>query len=918
MSNEDDGTKKNACAQKQKQKPSITRSVSNISAMRCKHDSSTTTTVSEVANAELSCYGVFRKLEPDDGGVVVGGAVPRRVTAGRPPPRLPALPPPPSTPPPPPLTAALPTAFIYGEYDIDDVDDDDVYGDFDRDTYSVYDDDYVRGVCCDTVAAAISSRGITALPAACANITTTKTGPQPPSSNGRRYRDDDDDGDVVPKDFGVVVWGDDYGCSPAAATGDLRGAVAGGAAAPFSHTPMGSTTKLVGIDANNDDTPKIYCCKSKCLQSFGTLLMTVSLTVSLANIVRLPRMVFLYGGGTFLVSYLAVTVVFGVPLLFLEITLGQFCQQGATKLWRAVPLLKGVGFVKVLASVLLAAYYPIIMALSLFYGARSIIGSIPFPECSNSINFFQPSSFNFNSGDECLQQTFIKPPHLGWQWIAMDVSLLLLIWIIVAISLIKNSKSYRTAALLVVPVTFVTIAVLLAKGLNANQRGLEILLDIQWEKLWKLDIWYHAVVQFFFTTHLGFGNITTCAGRLYSKSNPFWTSVMLTAVSAVVGISAVSIATMWIYDMQQSGVVVSVSAAQSEVWFLTFVYELTVKGVLSDIWATLVYAMVFLSGFLSLIAATYTAIVGLSVETKEKWKWWILTCTICFIGFLMGVLCLLPENLLAVHLLDEYIIGRMLVTSTVLELIGFVWIYGLESLSNDFEFVLGYKLCFLWKSIWLGTPVLFMVFEFWSLFIMPLTESDYSANDSMWLYVIGWIVYLFVWSLIIGIAVWQISAQVDYNFSQKFLSTVKPSRNWGPVDPIYRHCWVQWKKQYQVTGERDFTLRRRGTRDYTHSIKRGKHAAPPGTAYSVSPTSLDRTSSPCYSIGNSPPRPPPRADDQHQHQQQQRHRQQQHQQHDLRHFHYGDERAAAEHHQRRWAAGDPRNGGAAVNPINYM
>jgi len=43
-------------------------------------------------------------------------------------------------------------------------------------------------------------------------------------------------------------------------------------------------------------------------------------------------------------------------------------------------------------------------------------------------------------------------------------------------------------ALLVVPATFVTIAVLLVKGLNANQRGLDILLDIQWETLWKLDV----------------------------------------------------------------------------------------------------------------------------------------------------------------------------------------------------------------------------------------------------------------------------------------------------------------------------------------------------------------------------------------------------------------------------------------------
>jgi len=137
------------------------------------------------------------------------------------------------------------------------------------------------------------------------------------------------------------------------------------------------------------------------------------------------------------------------------------------------------------------------------------------------------------------------------------------------------------------------------------------------------------------------------------------------------------------------------------------------------------------------MAATYTAVVGLSVETKDKWKWWILTSTVCFVGFLMSVLCLLPvsipfrpsrgptrtraysvtaflaraslqEDLQAVHLLDEYVVVRMVVTSTVLELIGFVWIYGLESLSNDFEFVLGYKLCFVWKSVWLSTPVLFM------------------------------------------------------------------------------------------------------------------------------------------------------------------------------------------------------------------
>lgn len=84
------------------------------------------------------------------------------------------------------------------------------------------------------------------------------------------------------------------------------------------------------------------------------------------------------------------------------------------------------------------------------------------------------------------------------------------------------------------------------------------------------------------------------------------TSVMLTVVSVIVGVCSVSIITMWIYDMKSSGVNISWSAAQSEVWFLTLVYELTVKGVLSEMWATLVYALVFLSGFLSLVSIEYT------------------------------------------------------------------------------------------------------------------------------------------------------------------------------------------------------------------------------------------------------------------------------------------------------------------------
>lgn len=198
----------------------ITRSVSNISAMRCKNESTMMTPtrgLSEVASAEMSCYGVFRKLESVRGG----GEQP--IAAGRPPqsPRLSVAVPSPS------ITPVSPrvSAFAYVTAAADDDHDHD-FCNFDRETYSVYG--------CDTATA----------------VTTSTTATDAASTGGRD--------DCGLSDFGgAVAWDDyDYCCSAATAvdtTVDLRG----GAAVPFSHTPMGSTTKLVGIDANSDDTPKV-------------------------------------------------------------------------------------------------------------------------------------------------------------------------------------------------------------------------------------------------------------------------------------------------------------------------------------------------------------------------------------------------------------------------------------------------------------------------------------------------------------------------------------------------------------------------------------------------------------------------------------------------------------------------------------
>lgn len=207
--------------------------------MRGKHDASTKTAasaMSEVASAELTCYGVFRKLEPDtdNNDDVSGGGV--RVTAGRPPPPLPAA-----------AAASFSPqqpSFAFGtvaaENDADD------YSDFDRGTYTVYDR---CSDCGGTTATAIT------------RTTTTTTTTAASTAGGLSYSEDG------LSDF--VVWDDRFDCPATAAvvqditTGDLRNVVGGAAGVPFSHTPMGSTTKLVGIDANSDDSSKVRTLSSR-------------------------------------------------------------------------------------------------------------------------------------------------------------------------------------------------------------------------------------------------------------------------------------------------------------------------------------------------------------------------------------------------------------------------------------------------------------------------------------------------------------------------------------------------------------------------------------------------------------------------------------------------------------------------------
>ncbi|KAL3283905.1 hypothetical protein HHI36_018074, partial [Cryptolaemus montrouzieri] len=113
-----------------------------------------------------------------------------------------------------------------------------------------------------------------------------------------------------------------------------------------------------------------------------TVICTISLSAGLGNLYRLPQSAVLNGGVPFIAAYLILTVIIGLPLLFLELGIGQLAEDGFIKSWRVVPFFKGVGYVKLLAGCLLCIYYPLLIGLSLFYIVWMAKESLPFQECA--------------------------------------------------------------------------------------------------------------------------------------------------------------------------------------------------------------------------------------------------------------------------------------------------------------------------------------------------------------------------------------------------------------------------------------------------------------------------------------------------------------------------------------------------------
>ena len=102
------------------------------------------------------------------------------------------------------------------------------------------------------------------------------------------------------------------------------------------------------------------------------LISTVSAAIGIGNVWRFPYLSFKHGGSTFIFTYIYSLFIIGIPMLILELTLGQKMQKGSAGSMRGiVPRLAGIGYVASFSGFVTALTYNILLGMSIIYLLQS-------------------------------------------------------------------------------------------------------------------------------------------------------------------------------------------------------------------------------------------------------------------------------------------------------------------------------------------------------------------------------------------------------------------------------------------------------------------------------------------------------------------------------------------------------------------
>ncbi|MDD5477495.1 MAG: sodium-dependent transporter [Candidatus Omnitrophica bacterium] len=416
----------------------------------------------------------------------------------------------------------------------------------------------------------------------------------------------------------------------------------------------------------------------------GIIMAVAGSAIGLGNFLRFPAKAAANGGGAFMIPYFISLLLLGIPLMWIEWTLGRYgggFEHGTApgifhSLWQKNRFIKYFGVIGIFGPLVIFIYYVFIESWTLAYSFFALAGKYTALTDQQSLR-------HFLTGFQGLEKNQYFN-GIGTAYLFFLVTFLLNIWVIYYGIKGGIEKLCKWA----MPLLFVFGLVLMSRVLTLGapdlsrpawnvSGGFGFLWNPDFSALKSAKVWLEAAGQIFFTLSVGIGVILTYASYLKKADDVVLsgtTAAMTNEFAEVILGGSIIIPAAFVFF----GPVDIKSIAQSGVFNLGFVTmplvlnKLPLAGFFGFCW----FFLLFLAGITSSISLAQPAVAFLEDEFNINRK-----RAVSIFAAVSFILCQPAIFFLGRGVVDELDFWGgtfFLVVFATIETILFAWVFGME------------------------------------------------------------------------------------------------------------------------------------------------------------------------------------------------------------------------------------------------
>ncbi|XP_054610390.1 sodium- and chloride-dependent GABA transporter ine [Dunckerocampus dactyliophorus] len=513
--------------------------------------------------------------------------------------------------------------------------------------------------------------------------------------------------------------------------------------------------------------------------------------VGLGNVWRFPYLCFRSGGGAFLVPYLLMLLVLGIPLLYMELTIGQYTRRGPVHAMAYVcPLLKGVGIASVAISFIMCTYYNVVIAWALYYLFSSFQAPLLWQSCNNTWNtpnctdHATNSSYSSTASQEFFKYKMLQQtPGVGEAGaIRWEIFLILVLaWLLVYLCIFKGVKSTGKVVYLTALLPYVILIALLINNvqLPGALQGILFFIVPEWDKLLVVEVWVNAAAQIFNSIGIGFGFLMSMASYNSFNNSVLKDTLTISIVNSLTSILAgfVIFSAFGYMSHLQDVPVAQLAVDGPGLVYIVYPQAFTNMPV-PQLWAAMFFFMLLCLGLDSQFAMVEVMVTSLTDQYDRQLirffkKKELFVLAVCVVACLLGIPCVMQVGIYVFQLMDHYTAIVSIMFLAFFEVLAICWLYGVSRLSDNLEEMTGNRANVFFRLCWqIVAPSLITVILIFSVIqFKPARYEDYVFPP--WAQGVGWVVAMgsIIWIPLASVhTLWVLPG----SFVQKLKLSIRP------------------------------------------------------------------------------------------------------------------------------------------------